>query len=58
MATVILHFGNEDEKIFKILKLSAIAKYPSITIDHTKLEFGDLLVGTSKEQKYLIWNPS
>jgi len=58
VATVILYLGNEEEKNMKILKVSGIAKYPFITIDHPKLEFGDLLVGTSKEQKYLIRNPS
>ena len=58
VATVLLYLGNEDEKNFKVLKLSAIAKYPLLTIDHTKLEFGDLLVGTSKELKYILWNPA
>lgn len=54
IATVLLYLGNEDEKNFKVLKLSAIAKYPLLTIDHTKVEFGDLLVGTSKELKYIF----
>lgn len=49
IATALIYVGNEEDKNFKILKISAIAKYPLLTIDHTWIEFGDLLVGTSKD---------
>ena len=58
IATVLIYVGNEEDKNFKILKISAIAKYPLLTIDHTRIEFGDLLVGTSKDLKYVFRNPA
>ena len=42
-----MKFGEEDDKNIKTLILSAIAKYPYVSVDHAKIEFGDILVGMS-----------
>jgi len=50
IATVILNVEGEEPKIIKV---SAIGKYPFITINQTKLKFEPLLVGKSTTKEIL-----
>jgi len=58
IANARFHLGEEDEKNIKTLVFSAIAKYPFVSVDHAKIEFGDVLVGMTVEQKYILRNTS
>lgn len=42
----------------KILKISAISKYPFVTCDHPKLDFQEVLVGKTQTQEYVLSNNS
>jgi hypothetical protein len=45
-----------DEKSQKIIKLSSIAKYPYIKINKSAMEFGNVLIGKSKEMELILTN--
>lgn len=45
-----------DDKTSKIIKLSSIAKYPYIRISRNILDFGNVLIGKSKELELIITN--
>ena len=42
----------------KVLKLSAIGKYPFITLDATSFDFENLLVGKTASQVFNLQNSS
>lgn len=46
-----------DEKSTKVVKLSSIAKYPYLRISRNVLDFGNVLIGKSKENEIIIHNP-
>jgi hypothetical protein len=46
-----------DEKSTKVVKLSSIAKYPYLRISGNVLDFGNVLIGKSKENEIIIHNP-
>lgn len=45
-----------DEKAQKVLKLSSIAKYPFLKINKSSLDFGNVLIGKSKEMELILTN--
>ena len=45
-----------DEKTQKIIKLSSIAKYPYLKINRNSLDFGNILIGKSKEMELILTN--
>jgi len=55
VSTAILTIENEPPKV---IKLSAIGKYPYITANIKKLDFESILVGTKKSKEVLIKNES
>jgi len=57
VATVVFKFsGSEDGT--KVLKLSAIGKYPFLTINHEKFDFETLLVGKVVQKDVILKNNS
>jgi hypothetical protein len=59
MATVLIanSIFTLDEKASRVVKLSSIAKYPYLRISHNVLDFGNVLIGKSKENEIIIHNP-
>lgn len=57
IATVVFKFL-EGEEGTKVLKLSAIGKYPFLTINQEKIDFETLLVGKTVEREILLKNHS
>jgi hypothetical protein len=57
IATVVFKFL-EGEEGNKVLKLSAIGKYPFLTINQEKIDFETLLVGKVVEREILLKNHS
>jgi hypothetical protein len=55
IATVVFKFV-EGEEGLKVLKLSAIGKYPFLTINQEKLDFETLLVGKVAEKEIILKN--
>ena len=55
IATVVFKFS-EGEEGSKVLKMSAIGKYPFLTINQEKLDFETLLVGKVAEKHILLKN--
>lgn len=49
IANARLHIGEEDEKNLKTLLFSAIAKYPFVSVDHSRIEFGEVIVGMTTD---------
>jgi hypothetical protein len=45
-----------DDSHSKIVKLSAIGKYPNLRINKNVLDFGHVLIGNSKEMELIIQN--
>jgi hypothetical protein len=45
IATVVFKYSSGNEEGSKVLKLSAIGKYPFLTINHERFDFETLLVG-------------
>lgn len=43
IAAVVIRFPDQDEHF--VMKWSAIAKYPYLSVTHSNLEFGSLIVG-------------
>lgn len=57
IATAVIKFsGAEDGS--KVLKMSAIGKYPFLTINHEKFDFETLLVGKVAEKDVILKNSS
>jgi hypothetical protein len=48
---------DRNDKYHKIIKFSCISKYPYLRIDKTHLDFGNVLIGKSKELELIIINP-
>jgi hypothetical protein len=46
-----------DEKVSKVIKMSSIAKYPYLTLSKNMLDFGNVIIGKSKELELIISNP-
>jgi hypothetical protein len=46
-----------DEKSSKVIKMSSIAKYPYLRINKNILDFGNVIIGKSKELELIINNP-
>lgn len=55
IASVVFKFTEGEEKT-KVLKLSAIGKYPFLTINAERLDYETLLVGKVLEKDILIRN--
>ena len=55
VASTVLHVINEPDRV---VKLSAIGKYPFITINTAKLDFESLIVGKKEVKELLIKNQS
>ncbi len=46
-----------DEKVAKVIRFSSIAKYPYLTISKNMLDFGNVILGKTKELEIVITNP-
>lgn len=57
IATAVFKF-NEGEEGHKVLKLSAIGKYPFLTMNQDKIDFETLLVGKVLEKEIILKNQS
>ena len=57
VTTIIFKFSGAEDGI-KVLKLSAIGKYPFLTINHDKFDFETLLVGKVLEKDVILKNNS
>jgi hypothetical protein len=59
IATVVFKFqGGPDDGASRVLKLSAIGKYPFLTINHERFDFESLLVGKVAEKDVVLKNNS
>lgn len=59
IATVIFKLsGGQDDGVTKVLKLSAIGKYPFLTVNHEKFDFETLLVGKVTSKDVVLKNSS
>ena len=57
MATVVVKLSGAEEAT-KVLKMSAIGKYPFLTINHEKFDFESLLVGKVSQKDVILKNNS
>ena len=57
IATIIFKFSGAEEGT-RVLKLSAIGKYPFLTINHEKFDFETLLVGKVTQKDVILKNNS
>ena len=57
IATVVFKFSGAEEGS-KVLKMSAIGKYPFLTINHEKFDFETLLVGKTVSKDVILKNNS
>jgi hypothetical protein len=55
IASTVFKFS-EGEEGHKVLKLSAIGKYPFITINQEKIDFESLLVGAVESRDIILKN--
>jgi hypothetical protein len=55
VSTIILHIENEEPRITKI---SGIGKYPFLTLNTSKLNFEQLLIGKTATKEITIKNQS
>ena len=55
IASVVFKFSEGEEKS-KVLKLSAIGKYPFLTINAERIDFETLLIGKVTEKEILVKN--
>jgi hypothetical protein len=59
MATVVFKFsGGQEPESSRVLKLSAIGKYPFLTINHERFDFETLLVGKIAQKDVVLKNNS
>jgi len=57
IATAVFKFSEGDETV-RVLKMSAVGKYPFITINQEKIDFETLLVGKVAQKEIMIKNQS
>jgi cilia- and flagella-associated protein 65 len=57
VATVVFKFSGAEDGT-KVLKISAIGKYPFLTINHEKFDFETLLVGKTAQKEVILKNNS
>lgn len=57
IATAVIKFSGAEDGT-KVLKMSAIGKYPFLTINHEKFDFETLLVGKIVEKDVILKNSS
>ena len=55
IATAVFKFS-EGEEGLKVLKISAVGKYPFITLNQDKIDFETLLVGKVAQKEILLKN--
>jgi hypothetical protein len=48
---------DKNDKYSKVIKFSSMAKFPNLRISKTNLDFGNVLIGKSKELELVINNP-
>lgn len=53
ISSIIINLNGEEEKV---IKLSAVSKYPLLSVSDTALDFEELLVGKSETKEILIHN--
>lgn len=58
IATVVVRVSEGPNELTKVLKVSAIGKYPFITLDQTAFDFETLLVGKTASQVFTLQNSS
>jgi hypothetical protein len=57
IATAVFKFSNAEEGT-KVLKMSAIGKYPFVTINQERFDFETLLVGKVAQREVMLKNQS
>lgn len=58
IASIVVKLAEGTSEITRVLKVSAIGKYPFITIDQESIDFESLLVGKSASREICIQNSS
>jgi len=58
IASVVVRVSEGTNELSKVLKLSAIGKYPFMTLDQRSFDFGNLLVGKTASQVFSLQNSS
>lgn len=58
IATILVKIGEGSTEVTKILKVSAIGKYPFITLDAKDIDFSTLLVGKTTSRELQLQNSS
>ena len=58
IASVVFKVMEGGSELTKVLKVSAIGKYPFMTLDQTSYDFENLLVGKTSSQIFSLQNAS
>lgn len=58
IASVVIHVYEGANELSKVLKMSAIGKYPFMTLDQKSFDFEHLLVGKTASQVFSLQNAS
>ena len=59
IATIIVKVtDNSGKEVTRVVKVSAIGKYPFIILDSQNVDFGNLLVGKTKSKEFVLQNDS
>jgi len=58
IATLVVKVSESGSELTKVVKLSAIGKYPFMTLDQTSFDFENLLVGKTSSQVFNLQNSS
>ncbi len=58
MSTLILKLSEGANESTRIVKVSAIGKYPFIILDQQSVDFGSLLVGKTVSREFVLQNDS
>lgn len=58
IGTMVCKLSRGDEEKTRILKMSAMSKYPFITLNQDKIDFESLLVGKQEQETITVKNSS
>jgi len=58
IASAVILVSEGSTELSKVLKMSAIGKYPFMTLDQKSFDFGNLLVGKTASQVFSLQNAS
>ena len=58
IATIVVKLAEGATEVTRVLKVSAIGKYPFITLDHQEIDFETLLIGKTVSRELQLQNSS